>query len=67
MEIDSLVKSLSYPSLLALSSSPELVDDVLRYATTHAKTREAYWHHKTLTPVDVGKGGMRTTPAQGAA
>ncbi|WP_327035633.1 hypothetical protein [Micromonospora ureilytica] len=64
MEIDSLVKSLSYPSLLALNSSPELVDDVLRYATTHAKTREAYWHHKTLTPVDVGSGGIRTTPAQ---
>ncbi|MFC4019155.1 hypothetical protein ACFOW4_14555 [Micromonospora sp. GCM10011542] len=37
---------------------------MLRYAETHAKTREAYWHHKTLTPVDVGRGGMRTTPAQ---
>ncbi|MBQ0978111.1 hypothetical protein [Micromonospora sp. M61] len=64
MEIDSLVQSLSYPSLLALNSSDQLVDDVLRYAETHAKTREAYWHHKTLTPVDVGKGGMRTSPAQ---
>ncbi|MET8267183.1 hypothetical protein ABZU92_24730 [Micromonospora arida] len=64
MEINSLVRSLSCPSLLALNSSPQLVDDVLRYAETHAKTREAYWHHKTLTPVDVGKGGMRTSPAQ---
>ncbi|WP_406070338.1 hypothetical protein [Micromonospora sp. NBC_01638] len=64
MEIDSLVRSLSYQSLLALNSSDQLVDDVLRYAETHAKKREAYWHHKTLTPVDVGKGGMRTTPAQ---
>lgn len=63
MEIDSLVKSLSYPSLLALNSSAQLVDDVRQYATTHAKKREAYWHHKTLTPVDVGTGGMRTTPA----
>ncbi|MET8318495.1 hypothetical protein [Micromonospora sp. NPDC005189] len=60
MEIDSLVRSLSYQSLLALNSSDQLVDDVLRYA----KTREAYRHHKTLTPVDVGKGGMRTSPAQ---
>ncbi|RAO63876.1 hypothetical protein [Micromonospora saelicesensis] len=64
MEIESLVRALSYQSLLALNSSDQLVDDVLRYAETHAKTREAYWHHKRLTPVDVGKGGMRTTPAQ---
>ncbi|MFI7605862.1 hypothetical protein ACIBTV_12135 [Micromonospora sp. NPDC049366] len=64
MEIESLVQSLNYQSLLALESSDQLVDDVLRYAETHAKTRQAYWHHKRLTPVDVGKGGMRTTPAQ---
>ncbi|MFG1866991.1 hypothetical protein [Micromonospora arborensis] len=64
MEIESLVRSLSYQSLLALNSSDQLVDDVLRYAETHAKTREAYWHHKRLTPVDVGAGGMQTTPAQ---
>lgn len=64
METDSLVRSLSYQSLLALNSSDQLVDDVLRYAETHAKTREAYWHHKRLTPVDVGTGGLRTTPAE---
>ncbi|MFG1893454.1 hypothetical protein ACGFIP_05550 [Micromonospora zamorensis] len=64
MEIESLVRSLSCPSLLALNSSPQLVDDVLQYAATHAKKREAYWHHKTLTPVDVGTGGLRTTPAE---
>ncbi|MET7373454.1 hypothetical protein [Micromonospora arida] len=37
VEIDPLVQSMGYPSLLALESSPELVDDVLGVATTTAK------------------------------
>ncbi|WFE65947.1 hypothetical protein [Micromonospora sp. WMMD714] len=64
LEIDQLITSLSYQSLLALQSSPDLVADVLRYAETHAKSREAYWYHKQLTTVDVGNGGLRTSPAR---
>ncbi|SCG40257.1 hypothetical protein [Micromonospora rifamycinica] len=64
MEIDSLVRALSHQSLLALESSEQLVTDVLRYAQTHAKNREAYWYHKQLLPVDVGSGGLRTSPAR---
>ncbi|MEV4481698.1 hypothetical protein [Micromonospora coxensis] len=62
--IDSLVRALSDQSLLALDSSEQLLTDVLAYAETHAKKREAYWHHKRLTQVDVGRGGLRTSPAQ---
>ncbi|WZH93271.1 hypothetical protein QQG74_17325 [Micromonospora sp. FIMYZ51] len=64
VEIDSLVHALNYQSLLTLDSSPQLVDDVLRYAETHAKQREAYWYHKMLTPVDIGKGSLLTSPAR---
>ncbi|MEV6692636.1 hypothetical protein AB0M35_14305 [Micromonospora sp. NPDC051196] len=49
---------------MALESDDQLVADVLRYAETHAKKREAYRYHKGLTPVGIGTGRLWTSPTQ---
>lgn len=63
MDIESLVRSLSDKSKLAVESSDRLVAEVLRYATAKSDEREAYRYGKKPTPIWIGKP-IRTSPAE---
>jgi|GEM_PF-5701308 len=63
MELESLVRSLGHESTLAVESSEQLVQEVLRSAKEQASTNDAYRYGKNLVPVQVGPG-VRTNPAK---
>ncbi|MFE9206820.1 hypothetical protein [Micromonospora sp. NPDC007230] len=63
VNIETLVRSLGYESTLAVVSSDQLVDEVLKYAKEHAGENDAYRYSKQPTPIPVGPG-VRTSPAQ---
>lgn len=63
MEIESLVRSLGHESTLAVESSEQLVDEVLKSAKEQARKNDAYRYGKQPTPIRIGPG-VRTSPAQ---